>query len=412
MANYSKTDWVEGITGITANRLNNIETGIRESRWYGTTANSGNTYTVTLEPVPAEYYSGMRVMTKINAANTGAITLNCNGLGAKSCKMPNGDDIPSGKLAANSVVTWVYNGVNFILQGSDSVGDATAADVVAGKTFSNDTLTGETGTLALSGDAAAADVLIGKKYYKNDPHSQQTGTMPNRAGDTPALSSSTSGTTLKLLTSNGYRDGVNDYVTITDANFLDENILYGKSLFNKIGTFSNIKSIQRGTVQINNGGASPYTLSTTISSVDLDCSIVKIYVKSPSDDSYDRCDRCSVKVYIDASTTLKFYLDEATVSSGGYTPYIAWEVIEFNNVKSLQKGTCSYTSSGSYTDVTVSNFTTSKAILFFSFSSTSTSDELTDYMTAGYITDGTTVTFYGNSGAGTKSIYYYLIEFN
>jgi len=45
------------------------------------------------------------------------------------------------------------------------------------------------------GDAVVADVLAGKKF-SNDNDTGLTGTMPNRSGDTVALSSSVSGTTL------------------------------------------------------------------------------------------------------------------------------------------------------------------------------------------------------------------------
>lgn len=63
-----------------------------------------------------------------------------------------------------------------------------------------------------------------------------TGTMPNRAGDTPALASSISGTTLKLRASAGYRDGVDDNVTITDPDFNSSNIVAGKEIFGLTGT--------------------------------------------------------------------------------------------------------------------------------------------------------------------------------
>lgn len=176
MSNYSKTTWAdrnvehptyyteteigggvyehtpapgtitEAGTTVTAARMNNIETGIGESRWYAATTNSGNDYSITLDPVPSAYYNGMTIRAKINADNTGAATINCNTLGAKTIKKPNGLDVTTGNLKTNSVYTMVYNGTNFISQGSDSSGDATAADVVAGLYFSNDIDTNILGT--------------------------------------------------------------------------------------------------------------------------------------------------------------------------------------------------------------------------------------------------------------------------
>jgi hypothetical protein len=67
------------------------------------------------------------------------------------------------------------------------------------------------------------------------------GTMPNRAGDTAALSSVVSGTTLKLLTSQGYRDGLDDYVTITDPNFIAANIRAGTNIFGLSGTLNPVQ---------------------------------------------------------------------------------------------------------------------------------------------------------------------------
>lgn len=76
---------------------------------------------------------------------------------------------------------------------------------------------------ATTGTATTANVLA-TKTFNSASGIGQTGAMPNRAGDTACLSSSVSGTTLKLLASNGYRDGVDDNVTITDANFVTGNL--------------------------------------------------------------------------------------------------------------------------------------------------------------------------------------------
>lgn len=81
----------------------------------------------------------------------------------------------------------------------------------------------------------AASVLANKVGYINGQ--KVTGTMVDRSGDTAALSSSVSGTTLKLLASAGYRDGTNDNVTITDEDFTAENIKDGVTLFGVEGTF-------------------------------------------------------------------------------------------------------------------------------------------------------------------------------
>ena len=62
--------------------------------------------------------------------------------------------------------------------------------------------------------------------------------MANRAGDTACTSSSVDGTTLKLLATAGYRDGTDDNVTITDADFIAANIKDGVTIFGLLGTYA------------------------------------------------------------------------------------------------------------------------------------------------------------------------------
>ncbi|WP_342410614.1 pyocin knob domain-containing protein [Paenibacillus sp. FSL R10-2778] len=77
--------------------------------------------------------AGDRISFKAHAATTGPVTLNVNGLGAKSIKKPNGNNPP---LALGGVYTVVYDGTAFILQGEGGeYGTATAAEVLAGKTI-------------------------------------------------------------------------------------------------------------------------------------------------------------------------------------------------------------------------------------------------------------------------------------
>lgn len=172
---------------------------------YGVASGSANTYTVTLNPPLTSYTEGVAVAVKINASNTGASTININGKGAKSIRDPRGNVLTAGKLIAGSIYTLRYNGTNFILQGEGPTGNATASDLLSGKTASTD----------------AGEI---------------TGTMPNRAGDNANLASSVSGTTLKLIAPKGYYDGINDTVTITDADFIASNIKSGVNLFGITGT--------------------------------------------------------------------------------------------------------------------------------------------------------------------------------
>jgi hypothetical protein len=174
---------------------------------YGTATGSANTYQVTLNPAPTAYVDGMAVAVKINVQNTGASTININGLGAKSIRKPNGNNVSAGNLRVGSIYSMRYNGTNFILQGSDSAGNATPGDVLSGKTFSN------------------------------NEDTELIGTMPNCSGHVTAQGLSRSGTTLRFRPQPGYYDGsTGNSVQRSDANFLAENIRQGVTLFGITGT--------------------------------------------------------------------------------------------------------------------------------------------------------------------------------
>ncbi|OME03363.1 hypothetical protein BSK54_07875 [Paenibacillus odorifer] len=100
---------------------------------YAVTSGTAPTLVAAFNPVVAALTAGLRVTIKAHAATTGPVTLNVNGLGAKSIKKPNGNNPP---LALGGVYTVVYDGTAFILQGEGGeYGTATAAEVLAGKTI-------------------------------------------------------------------------------------------------------------------------------------------------------------------------------------------------------------------------------------------------------------------------------------
>lgn len=86
---------------------------------YAVTTGSANTYAVTLSPAPTSYIDGMGIVVKINVANTGAATINVNGLGAKPMVDGKGSALTEGKLRLNGTYSLKYNSTsgNFILQG-------------------------------------------------------------------------------------------------------------------------------------------------------------------------------------------------------------------------------------------------------------------------------------------------------
>lgn len=98
-------------------------------------ATGTNTLAMTISNVTA-YVEGMLVAFKNTTANTGAVTLNINSLGAKAIKKANGNALTSGNLKAGGIYQLRYDGSSFILLGEGGeYGTATASDVLAGKTF-------------------------------------------------------------------------------------------------------------------------------------------------------------------------------------------------------------------------------------------------------------------------------------
>jgi len=120
-------------------------------------------------------------------------------------KKPNGNDVTAGFLKADSIYTVRYNGTNFILQGSDSAGNATPEHVLAGKTFSND---------------AGTDL---------------TGTMPNHGAKiiTPS--------TVNQAIPAGYHNG-QGYV-VGSPNLIPANIKNGVNIFGVVGSLPNVDDV-------------------------------------------------------------------------------------------------------------------------------------------------------------------------
>lgn len=166
---------------------------------YAVDTGTANTYVVTLNPAPTALIEGMCIAVKIKTTSTGASTLNVNGLGAKAILDSLGNAITSGGLKAGIPYTFRYNGTNFIVQGKGGGGNATAPDLLSGKTANVD-----------SGPI--------------------TGSMPNNGAVTI-----TPGTTDQAI-SLGYHNGQGKVVG--DANLQSPYILKGKSIFGVIGSLT------------------------------------------------------------------------------------------------------------------------------------------------------------------------------
>jgi hypothetical protein len=82
---------------------------------YAVAAGTADAITATFNPVPTSLFAGLVVALKIGAAtNTGAVTLNANGLGVVSVKNTDLTALTAGMLPANGVIVLVYDGTQFV----------------------------------------------------------------------------------------------------------------------------------------------------------------------------------------------------------------------------------------------------------------------------------------------------------
>lgn len=90
---------------------------------YAADSGTANALVITLSLAPASYTAligaPIRVL-KSASANTSSVTINVNGLGAKSITMPGIVAVTAGALPASSLFTIVYDGTEFQLQGGFS----------------------------------------------------------------------------------------------------------------------------------------------------------------------------------------------------------------------------------------------------------------------------------------------------
>lgn len=157
-----------------------------------------------------------------------------------------------------------------------------------------------------------------------------------------------------------------------------------------------IKTLQRGQSVI----VANYDLATaTISAVDTTKAILRIQYfsnESAANRAYPLGD-------ISNSTTLNF----ARTNFGTGSITIWWEVIEFENVKTIQEGTT--TDSSGNAVVNINEVNTAKSMIFYSFRSVSTNQSVPIFA-ARFITK-TSISLQGTS-VGQCYYNYQVIEFN
>jgi hypothetical protein len=163
---------------------------------------------------------------------------------------------------------------------------------------------------------------------------------------------------------------------------------------------SSIKSVQAGTTTISGSSTS---VNVTISQVDLSKSIVIISGLEGYPSSIT-VQQLLVAAEILNQTTLRI---SRSAGGGSDTIIVPWQVIEFENIKSLQKGVSSTASTN------ISNTNLSKSVLFFSYKSTNTSTTLPyGFISARLMTIPTRIALSSPTSINNYSVYWQVVEFN
>ncbi len=178
-------DIIDGQLKEMESELDVLENDYVRQPGYGVTDGSSNTYTLVLSPAPTTYKDGMGVVVKMNVANSGACTLNVNGLGAKAIVDSKGNALTAGKLRVNGIYSLRYDGTDFVLLGEaiEGSGSKLDADLLDGKEASA-FATAAQGTKA---DAAATQTSFNAHLSDVTKHKQaigitQTGDYSNAEG--------------------------------------------------------------------------------------------------------------------------------------------------------------------------------------------------------------------------------------
>lgn len=97
---------------IPASEYNEIA---KSSGLYAADSAANDSYVITVSPTPLSYLTGIEFTFKANTSNTGACTLNVNGLGAKTIKKNVNQDLDDNDILAGQLVRVKYDGTNFQL---------------------------------------------------------------------------------------------------------------------------------------------------------------------------------------------------------------------------------------------------------------------------------------------------------
>jgi hypothetical protein len=112
MAGFKLTGAGDGTAAQDYATVKQIQT---QASTYAVDAVGTDAYAITLSPAIAAYTAGMVIKFKAATANTGAATLNVNGLGAQTILKIGGATLANNDINTNQIVEVIYDGTNFYM---------------------------------------------------------------------------------------------------------------------------------------------------------------------------------------------------------------------------------------------------------------------------------------------------------
>ena len=123
---------------------------------YAVDQGAANVYVVALAPALPNHIEGLPIHFKADNSNTGASTLNINGLGAKSIVMPDGSALSAGTIKAGQIVTVIYTGAAYMIVSRTSDSPIPSGTIIQ-----------VTGNTAPSGFIKGNGALLSRSTYAN-----------------------------------------------------------------------------------------------------------------------------------------------------------------------------------------------------------------------------------------------------
>lgn len=105
---------IEGIKSVTQSQdAVSAEVVQKSSLTFALASGTPNALLINLSPAISAYVPGQMLSFQAAQANSGAITINVNGLGARSIKKNGSSDLAANDLKPGQMVAIIYDGVNF-----------------------------------------------------------------------------------------------------------------------------------------------------------------------------------------------------------------------------------------------------------------------------------------------------------